>query len=57
MISNNMNETNRKWSCVKYRKSFQQKQSLSCHKTSHHGTARFTCQKCIKNPIEEILFC
>ena len=55
MISNNMNETNRKWSCVKYRKSFQQKQSLSCHKTSHHGTARFTCQKCIKNPIEEIV--
>ena len=30
--------------CVECVKSFQQKQSLSRHKTSHHGTAKFTCQ-------------
>ena len=38
-----MNETNRKWSCVKCAKSLQQNQSLSCHKTCDHGTAKFTC--------------
>ena len=43
-----MNETNRKWSCVKCGKLFQQKQSLICHKTSHHGTAKFSCQTCFK---------
>ena len=45
-----MNETNRKWSCVKYGKSFQEKQSLNGHKTSHYGlwNVKFTCQKCFK---------
>ena len=37
------------WKCHKCSQVFQQKQSLSCHKRTHCGTKKFSCDDCLKS--------